>query len=84
VNLVKCKFNIERIEFLGFIISSDNIEIKTSRVIAIRKWLASKNNIREVQVFLDFINFYRKFIYKYFKIVKELTNLLKTSKKLLY
>jgi hypothetical protein len=37
VNLVKYEFNIERIEFLGFIISPDSIEIEASQVIAIRK-----------------------------------------------
>jgi hypothetical protein len=37
VNLAKCEFNIERIEFLGFVISPDSIEIEASRVIAIRE-----------------------------------------------
>ncbi|PMD66789.1 uncharacterized protein K444DRAFT_517021, partial [Hyaloscypha bicolor E] len=37
INLVKYEFNIKKIEFLGFIISPDNIEIKANRVIAIRK-----------------------------------------------
>jgi hypothetical protein len=37
MNLVKCEFNIEKVEFLGFIISSDNIEMEVSRIIAIRK-----------------------------------------------
>jgi hypothetical protein len=80
--LAKCEFNIEKIEFLGFIISPGSIEIEASRVIAIREWPALKNNIREVQVFLGFTNFYRRFIYRYFRVVKGLTNLLKTSRNL--
>jgi hypothetical protein len=37
MNLAKCEFNIERIKFLEFIISPDNMKIKASRIIAIRK-----------------------------------------------
>jgi hypothetical protein len=37
MNLIKCEFNIEKIEFLEFIVSLDNIEIETSRVIVIRE-----------------------------------------------
>ena len=82
MNLAKYKFNIKRIKFLEFIISPDNIKIKASQIIAIREQLVPKNNIRKVQIFLGFTNFYQRFIYKYFKIVKELTNLLKTSRNL--
>jgi hypothetical protein len=78
--LAKCEFNIEKIEFLGFVVSPGSIEIEASRIIAIREWPAPKNSIREVQVFLGFTNFYRKFIYRYSRIVKGLTDLLKTGR----
>ena len=37
--------------------------------------------LRELQIFLDFINFYRRFIFKYVKIILSLIELLKESKK---
>ena len=44
----------------------------------IKKW--SKLKIyREMQIFLKFVKFYKRFIYRYFKIVALLTSLLKNS-----
>ena len=37
--------------------------------------------MKNIQIFLKFINFYRKFIYKYFKILIFLINLTKKKKK---
>jgi hypothetical protein len=78
--LAKCEFNIERVEFLGFIVSSGSIEMEASRITAIREWPVLKNSIREVQIFLGFTNFYRRFIYRYSRIIKGLTDLLKTGR----
>ena len=36
---------------------------------------------RKVQIFLRFVNFYKRFIYRYFKIVASLINLLKNNEK---
>ena len=33
-----------------------------------------------MQVFSEFVNFYNRFIYRYFKIIASLTNLLKDNK----
>ena len=46
----------------------------------IKKWFKSKI-YKEVQVFLNFVNFYRRFIFCYFAIAAFFTNLLKNSKK---
>ena len=42
----------------------------------IKEWFKSKI-YREVQIFLGFVNFYKRFIYCYFKITAPLTSLLK-------
>jgi hypothetical protein len=80
--LAKYEFDIERVEFLGFVVSPGSMEMEASRITAIREWPAPKNNIREVQVFLGFANFYRRFIYRYSRVVKGLTDLLKTGENL--
>ena len=49
------------------------------RVIIIKSWSSFKS-YRDVQVFLNFINFYRRFIFDYFIIAASLINLLKENK----
>ena len=80
INLKKCQFDIKEIQFLRFIVSIDEVQINLKRIRTIAKWSRFKI-YKEVQVFLEFINFYRRFIYCYFAIVASLTNLLKGSKK---
>jgi len=49
-----------------------------ARTATIRDWEAPKT-YRDVQVFLGFCNFYRRFIYDYSTITRPLTSLLKGS-----
>ena len=76
----KCKFRIFEVKFLRFIVFTKEIRMNVERVRTIEKWFKSKI-YREVQVFLDFANFYRRFIYRYSSIAASLTSLLKSSKK---
>ena len=78
VNLKKCKFNIEKIEFLNFVVFTKEIRMNSKRIQIIKKWLKLKI-YREVQLFLKFVNFYKYFIYCYFKIITSLTSLFKNS-----
>ena len=50
----------------------------SKRIQMIKEWFKLKT-YREVQIFLGFVNFYRRFIYCYFKIAASLTSLLKGS-----
>ena len=78
VNLKKCEFDIEKIEFLSFIVFTKRIWMNSKRIQMIKKW--SKLKIyREMQIFLRFVNFYKRFIYCYSKITASLTSLLKNS-----
>ena len=78
-NLKKCAFNTTQVEFLGFIVSTTGIEMDPRRVATIKEWPRPKT-YREVQVFLGFANFYRRFIHHYSAIAAPLTGLLKGSK----
>jgi hypothetical protein len=80
VKLLKCEFSTERVEFLGFIITTEGVVIEPSRVDTICNW-PNPTSYREVQVFLGFANFYRQFVKDYSKIVRPLTGLLKGSVK---
>ena len=78
--LNKCVFHAHEVEFLGFIVSSDGIAMDHRRVSTIKEWPTPKS-FRDIQVFLGFANFYRRFIYRYSKIVAPLTDMLKGMEK---
>ncbi len=78
-NQKKCEFFTKEIKFLGYIILTAGVLIDTRRVDTIKEQLTLKN-FREVQVFLGFANFYRRFIKRYSKIVALLISLTKGAK----
>ena len=79
MSLKKCEFSTQKVKFLRFIISITDIVINSHRVEIIWDWSTSKI-FCEVQVFLDFANFYRHFIKHYLCIAESLTDLIKSSK----
>ena len=76
VKLEKCVFNVPRISFLGYIISDQGIEMDPSRIQSIVDWPAP-SCVRDIQIFLGFANFYRRFIDGYSRVVCPITNFLK-------
>lgn len=77
-NPKKSFFETQRIEFLGFVVTPDGVEMDTAKIDAIRNWPAP-TSVKSVQSFLGFANFYRRFISGYSKVVTPLTNLTKKS-----
>ena len=78
-NPLKCKFFTKEVEFLGCIIGTTSISMDPRRVTVIDEWKAP-TTFRELQVFLGFANFYRRFIAGYSRITAPLSDLLKGSK----
>ena len=70
----KCEFEREKIEYLGLIISQGKIEMDPVKVEGVSKWPEPKT-VKEVQSFLGFINFYRRFIQDFADIAKPLHEL---------
>ena len=79
VNLKKCEFRTKSVEFLGFIVSTEGVAMDRRRVEAIDTW-KEPGTYREIQVFLGFANFYRRFIHQYSKKAAPMTDLLKGMK----
>ncbi|SAL95633.1 hypothetical protein, partial, partial [Absidia glauca] len=79
--LEKCSFSRKQVEFLGHIISPQGIGMDKAKVSAIQHW-KPPTSVRELQVFLGFANYYRKFIAHYSKIALPMTKLLCTKDKL--
>lgn len=75
----KCVFYQDKVEFLGFVLSARGVSIDPQRVTDIASWEVPKT-YPDIQVFLGFCNFYRRFIRNYTRIALSLTSLLKGSK----
>jgi transposase InsO family protein len=71
----KCTFHTEEVEFLGFVVTTDGVTMDAKRVRSIREWPAPTTH-REVQVFLGFANFYRRFVWNYSALARPLNKLL--------
>ena len=61
LKLEKCKFEHTRIEYLGVIILEGTVEMDPVKVSGVLEWPEPRNK-REVQSFVGFVNFYRRFI----------------------
>src|SRR5260370_42486944 len=57
-NPKKCVFHMDTVEYLGFILSPEGLQMDPSKVDAIQSWLEPQN-IQDIQSFLGFANFYR-------------------------
>src|SRR5882672_8557927 len=70
----KCLFHTQRIEFLGFMVTPTGISMDTSKTDAISVW-PTPTNLKAVQAFLGFANFYQIFIVGFSYIVIPLIHL---------
>ena len=75
----KSEFHKSRVEFLGYIITLDGLEMSKEKVKAVLEWPVL-TTLKELQSFLGFAGYYRKFIKGYGEITTPLTELTKKSK----
>ncbi|KAK3516619.1 hypothetical protein QTP70_022038 [Hemibagrus guttatus] len=80
VKLEKCKFHRSMVTFLGYVISHQGVEMDTVKVQAVTEW-PEPSTVRELQRFLGFANFYRRFIRNYSSVAGPLTSLLRGKPK---
>ena len=76
LNPKKCQVAMSEVNYLGFIINGVTIRPDPSKTQVVKDLTAPKN-ITDVQSFLGFCNYYRRFIKDYSKIAKPITELLK-------
>ncbi len=72
----KSEFHVQNVQFLKFIVMFQSLKMNLKKIEAVTTWLMSKSKV-EVQFFLEFANFYKCFIKKYFKIISSFTNLMR-------
>ncbi|CAN2390671.1 K02A2.6-like, partial [Pristimantis euphronides] len=79
IKLEKCEFHKTKIQFLGYVISPQGLRMDSSKIQAIQDWPAPKN-VKEVQRFIGFANFYRRFIRNFSEVVSPITQLTQKKK----
>ncbi|KAI2656914.1 Transposon Tf2-6 polyprotein [Labeo rohita] len=72
----KCEFHQQSISFLGYIISPEGVAMDETKVSAVRDWPRPKT-LKELQRFLGFSNFYRRFIRNFSSVAAPLTSMIK-------
>jgi hypothetical protein len=74
--LEKCEFSTTTVSFLGYLISTDGLRMEPARVASIETW-PTPTNVKQLQQFLGFANFYRMFIHNYTRVIHPMLQLLK-------
>ncbi|KAH9244120.1 hypothetical protein BASA81_018502 [Batrachochytrium salamandrivorans] len=72
----KCFYGKKKLHYLGYVISPAGIEMDQTKIASVQNW-PTPGKVHDIQVFLGFTNFYRRFVPNYAKITQPLTSLLK-------
>ncbi len=74
INIWKCKFNVKETVFLKVVVSKLDLRMNFSKVKVLVSW-TTLINLKEIQSFMRFVNFYHCFIRNFLKLVKSFTQL---------
>jgi len=74
VNIDKCIFNVPEVEFVGFQIGTQGVQMSQKQVEDILNWPAPRS-VKEVQKFIGFANFYHRFIQGFSKLTLPMQTL---------
>ena len=78
LNLANVTFMRKKIDFLNFRIFSIEISMQKNRMLIVQNWFMSCSHWN-VQTIIKFVNFYRRFVNEFFKIIANLIDLLKNA-----
>ena len=76
----KCEFWLNKVNFLGHVISEEGIAVDPDRVRLIQEWNPPKN-VKQLRSFLGLASYCRKFVENFSKITKMMTELLCKGKR---
>lgn len=70
----QCQFHRTQVQFLGYVIRPDMVAMDEKKVAAIQQWPHPRTT-KELQCFLGFAHFYRRFIRNFSQVAAPLTSL---------
>ncbi|WVZ64242.1 hypothetical protein U9M48_013794 [Paspalum notatum var. saurae] len=76
----KCEFWLEKIAFLGHIITAEGVSVDPEKVQAVMEW-QQPINVSEIRSFIGLAGYYRRFIEGFAKIARPMSSLLQKDKK---
>jgi len=80
VSLTMSVFHQEQVEFVGYIVKTSGVTMDDRKVKSIQNW-AHPRCAKEVQILIEFPNFYRRFIKDFSRVCKPITETLKGKPK---
>ncbi len=81
IDINKCEFHVQKTIFLELLISIEELKMNSRKMQAVVDW-STLNNLTQIQFFINFCNFYRRFIKNFSKIVRSIIQL--TQKKIIF
>ena len=79
-NFLKCEFWLDKVHFLGHVVSKDGVSVDPAKIEAVSKWPAP-TNVTEIRSFLGLASYYRRFVEGFSSLAAPLTALTKKGKK---
>ena len=76
--LSKCDFWLNKVSFLGHIVSVEGIRVDAAKIEAVVNWKPPRS-ITEVRSFLGLAGYYRRFVKRFFVMASPLTKLLRNE-----
>ena len=76
----KCKWKVKEVDSLEIVLGLEGIKIEEAKVKVVLDWPVSKL-VKNIQKFLQLVNYYRRFIEKFAKIARPLDELMRKKQK---
>ena len=76
----KCEFWLDRVHFLGHVVSAEGIYVDPAKIEAVSNWKAPKS-VTEVRSFLGLAGYYRRFVEGFARLAAPLTALTRKGKR---
>jgi len=77
ISLDKRVFHVKKVDFFfGYVVAMDGVTMNEKKVESMKSWKAP-TLVKDIQIFIGFANFYRRFIKNFSAICTPITNQLK-------